>query len=333
MSVYIIAEAGVNHNGSVEQALRLCDAAQQAGVDAVKFQTFKTENILVKDSPMAEYQKTNTGSDESQFDMVKKLELSFEDFKTINQYCKKIGIEFLSTPDDEESLDFLIDDIGLDIIKVGSGEVNNIPYLRSIGSKNRKVILSTGMSTIGEVETAYNELLKSGALEVILLHCTTNYPCPPEEVNLLAMNTLRDTFKCSVGYSDHTLGIQIPIAAVALGAEIIEKHFTLDKDMPGPDHKASLNPLELKEMTDSIRQVETALGDGIKKPNPSEVEVRKVIQRSIVASKEINAGETLSEENLTTKRASSKGIPSGNWDEIVGSKAHKSYQPDELIER
>ncbi len=257
--VYIIAEAGVNHNGRLDLALQLCEAAKEAGVDAVKFQTFKTENILIESAEKAEYQKENTGdSEESQFDMVKNLELSYEDFNEVQKYCKEIGIEYLSTPDDEESLEFLLSQ-GMKLIKVGSGEISNIPYLRTIGSKKKSVILSTGMSTLKEVERAYNELLDAGALEVALLHCTTNYPCPMDEVNLSAMNTLRDAFKCEVGYSDHTLGVEVTVSSVALGATIVEKHFTLDTTMDGPDHIASLNPQELKTMVTMIRNIEQAM--------------------------------------------------------------------------
>ena len=268
MSVYIIAEAGVNHNGRLDLALKLCDAAKEAGVDAVKFQTWKTEKIVTKSAAKAAYQEENTGCDQSQFEMLKELELSYSDFEKINDYCKKIGVQFLSTPDEEESLDFLCS-MNLPFVKIGSGEVTNIPYLRVIGSKHQKVVISTGMSTLADVEKAYNTLMKSGAKEVAMLHCTTNYPCPYEEVNLQAMQTMKAAFKCQVGYSDHTMGIEVPIAAVAMGAEIIEKHFTLDRTMDGPDHQASLEPQELKQMVKSIRNIEQSMGDGIKRPNAS----------------------------------------------------------------
>lgn len=329
MSVYIIAEAGVNHNGKLDLALKLCDAAKAAGVDAVKFQTWKTENIVTTQAQQAAYQVENTGIEESQYDMLKKLELSYDHFRYIQEYCKKIGIEFLSTPDEEESLEFLVS-LGLPFIKVGSGEVTNIPYLRMIGSQGKPVILSTGMSNVAQVATAYDTLLKAGANGVSLLHCTTNYPCPMDEVNLRAMITLRDAFKCHVGYSDHTMGTEVPVAAVALGAEIIEKHFTLDRTMEGPDHKASLEPAELKLMVQQIRNIENALGDGIKRPNKSEAENAKVVQKSILAKRLIKKGEVLSEENLTVKRTGI-GIPANLWDSVVGCYAIKDYIIDEPI--
>lgn len=329
MSVYIIAEAGVNHNGKLDLALKLCDAAKEAGVDAVKFQTWKTENIVTAQARQAAYQTENTGVEESQFDMLKKLELSYDHFRYIQDYCKKIGIDFLSTPDEEESLEFLVN-LGLPLIKVGSGEVTNIPYLRKIGSQKKPVILSTGMSNLAQVATAYDSLLKAGAPSVALLHCTTNYPCPVDEVNLKAMCTLRDAFKCQVGYSDHTMGLEVPVAAVALGAEIIEKHFTLDRSMEGPDHKASLEPAELKLMVQQIRNIEAALGDGIKRPNKSESENAKVVQKSILAKRPIKKGEVLTEDNLVAKRAGS-GISSVYWDVIVGTKALQDYDIDEPI--
>ena len=329
MSIYIIAEAGVNHNGKLDLALKLCDAAKVAGVDAVKFQTWKTENIVTASARQAAYQTANTGKEESQYDMLKNLELSYDHFRCIQDYCKKIGIDFLSTPDEEESLQFLVS-LGLPFIKVGSGEVTNIPYLRKIGACKKPVILSTGMSTLAQVATAYDTLLKAGATEVSLLHCTTNYPCPMDEVNLQAMVTLRNAFKCKVGYSDHTMGTEIPVAAAALGAEIIEKHFTLDRTMDGPDHKASLEPAELRLMVQQIRNIEAALGDGIKKPNKSEAENAKVVQKSILAKHPIKKGETLTEENLTVKRAGA-GIPASLWDAVVGCRAIKDYDIDEPI--
>lgn len=329
MSVYIIAEAGVNHNGKLDLALKLCDAAKEAGVDAVKFQTWKTENIVTAQARQAAYQTENTGKEESQFDMLKNLELSYDHFRCIQDYCKKIGIDFLSTPDEEESLLFLVS-LGLPFIKVGSGEVTNIPYLRKIGACKKPVILSTGMSNLAQVATAYDTLLKAGAAEVSLLHCTTNYPCPMDEVNLKAMVTLRDAFKCHVGYSDHTMGTEVPVAAVALGAEIIEKHFTLDRTMEGPDHKASLEPAELKLMVQQIRNIEAALGDGIKRPNKSEAENAKVVQKSILAKRPIKKGEILTDENLTVKRAGT-GIPASLWDAVTGCYAIKDYVIDEPI--
>lgn len=329
-AVFIIAEAGVNHNGRLDLALRLCDAAKEAGVDAVKFQTWITEDLLTENTDLAEYQKAGLESESSQYEMLKKLELSHDIFRKIKAYCEKIGIPFLSTPDEPRSLDFLLS-IGMGVIKVGSGEVTNIPYLRYIGSKNRDVILSTGMSSLGEVERAYNELLSAGSKSVALLHCTTNYPCPMDEVNLNAMITMKNAFNTKVGYSDHTMGIEIPIAAVAKGAEIIEKHFTLDRNMEGPDHKASLDPVELCKMVSCIRNIEQALGDGIKKPNKSEILNKKIVQKSIVAKRNISKGELFSAENMTTKRANG-GIPALFWDAVIGRYSDKNYNHDDLID-
>lgn len=328
--VFIIAEAGVNHNGQFDLALRLCDEAKKAGVDAVKFQTWKTENIVTPSAALAKYQEENISTkSDSQFKMLKRLELSYADFVKIKAYCEKIGITFLSTPDDEESLDFLCS-LNIDFIKVGSGEVTNIPYLRKIGLKKQHIVLSTGMSTLGDVERAYNTLLSAGATSVDLLHCTTNYPCPMKEVNLRAMLTLKKAFKCKVGYSDHTMGIEVPIAAVAMGATIIEKHFTLDKTMEGPDHKASLNPQELSEMVIAIRNIENALGDGIKKPNKSEEEISKVVLKSIVAKIDIVRGDVFSADNLTIKRASS-GISAAYWNFVIGKTSFKDFKIDDCI--
>lgn len=332
MSAYIIAEAGVNHNGQLELALRLCDAAKDAGVDCVKFQTWKTENICTSSAAMAEYQKENTQTEaDSQFEMLKRLELSYDHFEYIKQYCDEIGIDFLSTPDEEESLEFLMNRIQLPVVKIGSGEVTNIPYLRKIASYGRPVILSTGMSSLAQVAAAYDILIEAGAPSVSLLHCTTNYPCPFEEVNLRAMQTLKAAFKCKVGYSDHTMGIEVPIAAVAMGAEIIEKHFTLDRNMEGPDHKASLEPHELKAMVDAIRNIEVALGDGVKRPNRSELKCAEVVQKSILAKCPIKQGEILTEENLTVKRAG-RGVSSIHWDIVLGTCAIKDYSIDEPIQ-
>ena len=331
MHTYIIAEAGVNHNGQLDLALKLCDAAKEAGVDCVKFQTWQTEKIVTRKAEKATYQSENTNNaEESQFDMLKKLELSYEDFRLVQEHCNKIGIDFLSTPDEEYSLAFLMNELHLPLIKIGSGEVTNIPYLRQMASYHKPIILSTGMATLAQVAMAYDTLIAAGAPMVSLLHCTTNYPCPKNEVNLRAMQTMKEAFKCTVGYSDHTMGTEIPIAAVAMGAEIIEKHFTLDRNMDGPDHKASLEPHELKYMVDCIRNIEVALGDGIKRPNPSEVEISKVVLKSIVAKVPINKGETLTANNMTIKRAGS-GIPAAHWDMIVGTKALRDFDIDEPI--
>ena len=327
---FIIAEAGVNHNGKLDLALKLCDSAKKSCVDAIKFQTWKTENIVTMTTNLASYQESNISNGKiSQFEMLKKLELSYNDFVTIKDYCEKIGIIFLSTPDDSESLVFLIK-LGINFIKVGSGEVNNIPFLREIGSTKMPVVLSTGMSNLGEVERAYNILIEAGTPKISLLHCTTNYPCPMDEVNLTAMVTLRDAFKCEVGYSDHTEGIEISIAAVALGAEIIEKHFTLDKSMEGPDHKASLDPMELAEMVNAIRNIEKAMGNGVKKANKSEKEIEKVIKKKIVASKNISKGEIFSNLNITVKR-SDNGLSAEFWDLVQGRESNLNYEIDQPI--
>lgn len=329
--VYIIAEAGVNHNGDKNLAFKLCDVAKAAGVDAVKFQTWKTEKIVTKIAALAEYQEKNiSDKGASQYEMLRQLELSYDEFVDVRDYCNQIGIQFLSTPDTEEDMDFLLG-LGVPVMKIGSGEVTNIPFLRAIGKRRQKVILSTGMSTLADVEKAYNTLMESGAKEVALLHCTTNYPCPYNEVNLQAMQTLKVAFKCQVGYSDHTMGIEVPIAAVAMGAEIIEKHFTLDKNMEGPDHKASLDPQELKQMVTSIRNIENAMGNGIKCPNASEQKNAEVVLKRIIAKEPIKRGDILGEDNLALLR-SSEGIPAKYWDLIAGKPAKRDYKEDEPIE-
>jgi len=277
--VFVIAEAGVNHNGDINLAKKLIDKAVEAGVNAIKFQTFKAENLVSKNAKKAKYQVENTGSNESQYEMLKKLELSFKDFEELKKYCDEKGIMFLSTPFDEESIEFL-DKLGLEIFKIPSGEITNLPYLRKIGSLKKRVILSTGMADLGEIEDALDVLIKSGTRkeEITILHANTEYPTPFEDVNLKAMQTIACAFKIDVGYSDHTLGIEVPIAAVAMGAKVIEKHFTLDKTLPGPDHKASLEPDELKAMVKAIRNIEVALGYGIKRPSKSEAK-NKVVAR------------------------------------------------------
>lgn len=327
--VYIIAEAGVNHNGRLDLALKLCDAAKAAGVDAVKFQTWKTELIITRNTEMAEYQKQNLGVEESQFDMLKKLELSFEDFRTVKEYCDKLGLQFLSTADEPEAQDFLCS-LGIPSIKLGSGDINNIPFLRYCARKGLPIIISTGMSDLSDVKKAYETLTEAGAKDITVLHCTTNYPCPMDEVNLNAMLTMKDCLKCKVGYSDHTMGIEVPVAAVAMGAEVIEKHFTLDRTMDGPDHKASLEPDELKRMVEAIRNIEIALGDGVKKPNRSEMETSKVVLKSILARCPVKKGEMLTEDKLIIKRAEG-GISVSRWDEVVGTAALTDYDIDDPI--
>lgn len=329
--VYIIAEGGVNHNGSIDLAFRLCNEAKKAGADAIKFQTWKTEKIVTRQAGLATYQEANINDkQESQYEMLKKLELSYKQFRKIREYCQYIGIEFISTPDEEESLEFLCE-LGMPFLKIGSGEVTNLPYLRKIGSKHEDVILSTGMAYLSDVDVAYRTLIDFGAKSVSLLHCTTNYPCPKNEVNLRAMLTLKESFKCRVGYSDHTMGGEVSIAAVAMGAEIIEKHFTLDKTMDGPDHKASLEPQELKNMISGIRNIELALGDGIKRPNPSEKNISTVVLKHIVADCPIKRGEIISEDKLALKR-SPNGITANMWDLVIGRISNRDYNIDDPIE-
>ncbi len=330
MGVYIIAEAGVNHNGDICLARKLCLAAKNAGADAVKFQTWITEKIITRNVKQAAYQAENTGNNQSQFDMLKALELTYDEFREIKNYCDQIGIEFISTADEQDSLDFLVD-LGIPFIKIGSGDIGNIPYLRYIGSKKKPVILSTGMSTLSDVEVSVKALKDGGAERISLLHCTTNYPCPYDSVNLMAMDTLKSAFGVQVGYSDHTIGIEIPIAAAARGAEIIEKHFTLDKNMDGPDHPASTEPEEFKKMVESIRNVERGLGTGIKEPASSEKEISKVVLKKIVAKRDISAGETITADTICVKR-SANGLPASAWDIIVGTKARKHFNADEGIE-
>lgn len=329
--VYVIAEAGVNHNGDFETARKLIDAAKTAQADAVKFQTFKTEKILTRTASMADYQKENLGSEDTQFQMIKALELSHAHFSELQTYAESIGIDFLSTPDDEESLDFLADTLDLSWLKIGSGEVTNLPFLRKIAAKQKRMILSTGMSTIGEVERAVRTIHQVNQQELLLLHCTTNYPCPPEEVNLRAMLTLQRAFDTRVGYSDHTIGSEVPVAAVALGAEVIEKHITLDKSMEGPDHRASLDPGEFGEMVRQIRAIEVALGNGVKWPNPSEEKIKPSVRRRIVASLNLAAGTVLSWEHLSFKRAN-QGLYADQADALIGRRLCKSVFEDEPLE-
>lgn len=329
--VFIIAEAGVNHNGSVELAKRLIDVARNSGADAVKFQTFKAENLVSKNAQKAAYQKQTTDAGESQFDMIKKLELDLNTHKELMDYCQKIDIMFLSTPFDHESIE-LLHDLGLDIFKIPSGDITNLPYLREIGKRNKKVILSTGMADIGEIENALDTLISAGTMKenITVLHANTMYPTPMEDVNLKAMNTIGNTFDIAYGYSDHTLGIEVDIAAVAMGATVIEKHFTLDKTMEGPDHKASLEPNELKAMVQAIRNIESALGSSLKKPSKSEKPNMEIARKSIIAKQVIQKGEIFTEENLTVKRPGS-GISPMRWDETIGMQAHRDYDKDELI--
>lgn len=330
MSVFIIAEAGVNHNGDIKLAKKLIDVAVNAKVDAVKFQTWKTELLVTKDAKQAEYQTENTKIKESQYDMLKKLELSYDDFKELKNYCDSQNIMFLSTPDEIESANFLVD--LQDIFKIGSGELTNYPYLKHIGSLKKKIILSTGMANMDEIGDALDVLVKSGTpkKDITVLHANTQYPTPMQDVNLNAMLSIKKHFKVDVGYSDHTLGIEVDIAAVAMGATVIEKHYTLDKDMDGPDHKASLDPLELKVMVSAIRNIELALGSAIKEPSQSEKPNIEIVRKSIVASCTIKKGELFTENNLTIKRPGI-GISPMHWNEIVGTFAIKDYAEEELI--
>lgn len=331
MSVFIIAEAGVNHNGSIDLAKKLIDVASDAGADAVKFQTFKAENLVSKNAQKAEYQKTTTDKKESQFDMIKKLELDKEAHKDLISYCHSKNIIFLSSPFDIDSIKTL-NDLGLEIFKIPSGEITNLPYLRQIGKLNKKVILSTGMSDINDIKNALNIITREGTNKenIIVLHANTMYPTPMKDVNLKAMMTIGNTFDVAFGYSDHTLGIEVDIAAVSMGAKCIEKHFTLDKSMEGPDHKASLEPDELKSMVLAIRNIEEALGSHIKKPSKSEMSNIQAARKSIVAKTKIKPGDVFSEKNLTVKRPGN-GISPMRWDEIVGTKATKNYLEDDLI--
>ena len=332
MSVFIIAEAGVNHNGSIELAKKLIDVAVDAGVDAVKFQTFKTENLVSKNAKKAEYQKENMqNSDDNQFNMLKKLELDIDAHYELIEYCNSKNIMFLSTPFDLDSIN-LLNRLELDIFKIPSGEITNLPYLRKIGALKKQVILSTGMADIGEIEDALDVLIEAGTIKekITVLHANTMYPTPMEDVNLRAMVTIGNTFDIAYGYSDHTLGIEVDIASVAMGATVIEKHFTLDKSMNGPDHKASLEPNELKEMVKAIRNIEIALGSKIKKPSKSEQPNIEIGRKSIVAKTKINKGEMFTKDNITIKRPGN-GINPMRWDEILGTYAQKNYNNEEKI--
>ncbi len=326
--VFIIAEAGVNHNGDMKLAKKLVDAAKEAGVDVVKFQTFKSENIVTADAKQATYQSKNTGKTESQYDMLKRLELSYADFTDLKKYCDKKGIIFSSTPHSSKEDVDLVAKL-CPFIKVGSGDLTNIPILEYIASKKLPIILSTGMATMREIQDAV-KIISPRNKKLILLHCTTNYPTPFDEVNLEAMATMAKKFKLPIGYSDHTEGIEISLAAVAMGACVIEKHFTLDKNLPGPDHKASLEPRELKKMVEGIRAIEAAFGDGIKKLTLSELAIAKIARKSIVAASDIIKGTVIKESVLAIKRPGT-GIAPKHIDTIIGRKAKQDIKKDELI--
>ena len=328
--VLIIAEAGVNHNGSMDIAKKLIDKAAEAKVDIIKFQTFTADSLVNKDVKKAEYQQKTGKGQESQYDMLKKLELDVSMHKELISYCNEKKIKFLSTPFDLESID-LLDDLGMDIYKIPSGEITNYPYLKKIAKLKKTIIMSTGMCTLEEVHNALKVLRENGASDVKLLHCNTEYPTPMKDVNLNAMITMKNKFNLEVGYSDHTEGIEIPIAAVAMGATIIEKHFTLDRNMEGPDHKASLEPNELKKMVHSIRNIELALGNGEKKPSESEMKNINIVRKFIVAKKNIKQGERFNESNITCKRTG-KGISAMKWNDVINKIANKDYFKNDIIE-
>lgn len=328
----IIAEAGVNHNGDLELAKRLIDLAAEAGADLVKFQTFNADRQVTRTAKKAAYQTQTTDSEESQYEMLRRLELTVEMHKTLIAHCAACGIGFLSTGFDIESIDLLVS-LGQTQFKIPSGEITNLPYLRHIGRFGKTVILSTGMSTPGEIEAAIEVLEQAGTprTNITILHCTTEYPTPMAEVNLRAMKSIHTAFGVKVGYSDHTSGIEVAIAAAALGASVIEKHFTLDRNLPGPDHKASLEPKELKAMVAAIRNIEVALGDGIKRLTPSEAKNKPIARKSLVASHAIKSGEVFREQNITAKRPGT-GISPMRWDEVIGRTAPRDFLADELIE-
>jgi N,N'-diacetyllegionaminate synthase len=327
---YIIAEAGVNHNGNRGTAMDLVAAAVEAGADAVKFQSFTAQQLLRKDAPLANYQK-GKGMAASQFEMIRRLELDEEDHRLLLRHCADRHIDFISSPFSLQQVDML-GQLGVNVVKIPSGEIDNLPYLRRIGRLNRKVFLSTGMAEMGEIDAALHILTTSGTdrERITVLHCHTEYPTRMEDVNLQAMITIRREFNVAVGFSDHTMGTAVPVAAVALGAEVLEKHFTLDRNMTGPDHKASLEPAGFREMTTAIRDIEKALGDGIKQPTTTEMRNRPVVRKSIVAAVDIKAGESFTEENLTTKRPATGRSPM-EWDRLIGQPAGRDYQRDEDI--
>jgi len=330
--VIIIAEAGVNHNGDIQQAKRLIDVAAAASVDYVKFQTFKADHVVTKSAGRAEYQEKNTKNKDSQYEMLKKLELSQEDHAELISYCEEKGVRFLSTAFDLDSMSFL-KSIGLNLAKIPSGEITNLPYLKKIAQTFPQIIMSTGMANMEEIKAAYKVLMDHGAKHdnMTILHCNTEYPTPMEDVNLKAMLHIQKEMKTDVGYSDHTMGIEVPIAAVSLGAKVIEKHFTLDRDSPGPDHRASLEPEELKAMVKAIRNIEKAVGgSGVKEPSPSETNNKEVARKSIIAANIIKKGEKFTSQNLAIKRPGN-GISPMKWDEIIGKKAAQDFEVDELI--
>ena len=330
--VLVIAEAGVNHNGDINLAKKLIDSATDAGADVVKFQTFVAEKVVITTAAKADYQVLNTGSDDSQFDMLKKLELSPAMHEELTKHCEKREIKFLSTAFDQKSLEYL-DFLGLTLFKIPSGEITNLPFLRYVGSLGKPVVLSSGMASLEEVGDAIAVLENAGTIrkKITVLHCNTEYPTPMQDVNLRAMTTIQDAFGVAVGYSDHTRGIEVPIAAVARGASVVEKHITLDRSLPGPDQMASTEPQEFKEMVQAIRNIEQALGNGIKQASLSEAKNVSIVRRSLVATKRIHAGESFTSENISAKRPGT-GISPMHWDDVIGRVAIRDFSPDELIE-
>ena len=329
MPCFIIAETGVNHNGDVNLAKKLIDAATEAGADAVKFQTFKAEDVVTRNAEKADYQRKTTGAEESQFEMIKKFELAEKDFGDLSAYARKKGIVFLSSPFDKRSVD-LLDELGVPAFKIASGEITDLPLIKYIAQKSKPIILSTGMSTMPEIKEALQVINNEGTRDIVLLHCITSYPAEVEDSNLRAMQTLRRAFKLAVGLSDHTIGITVPIAAVALGAAVLEKHFTLDKDLPGPDHKASLTPEELSQMVMVVRQVEKAMGNGIKSPTQEEEEIKRVVRRSIVARVSIPKGTIITEEMLDIKRPGT-GVEPKYMNKVIGAIARRRIEQDEPL--
>lgn len=328
--VYIIAEAGVNHNGDVELAKQMVLKAKEVGADAIKFQTFITENLVTKYAEKAQYQKTALDLTQTQYQMLKKMELTYENFREIKMLCESVHIDFLSTPFDQVSIDWL-ERLGIACYKISSGDITNYPYLVNIAKTHKPVILSTGMSTLKEVEEAVQTLERYGSPNIILLHCNSQYPTSVEDANLKSIKTLKEKFQKQVGYSDHTLGIEVPVAAVAMGAQVIEKHFTLDKTMEGPDHKVSLEPEEFLKMVRAIRNVEVAIGDGVKQPTASEMMNIVASRKSIVASRKIKKDEIFNENNITTKRPGN-GMSPMKWSKIIGKSASRDFEEDEMIE-
>lgn len=328
--VFIIAEAGVNHNGDLKLARQLIDIAAESGADAVKFQTFRAEKLVSKKAKKAAYQVANTGNDDSQYEMLKKLELPFEAHQGLKEHAEQQGIAFMSTPFDEEAIDFL-DELGMPVFKSPSGELTNLPYLRHMASKGKPMIISTGMATLAEVETAVQTVREAGLEELVVLHCTTNYPCPVEDANLLAMDTLGKATQSLIGYSDHTEGILVPGMAVAMGAVVIEKHYTIDRNLPGPDHKASLEPGELKEMIDQIRLIEKIRGTGAKVPTASEQRIAEVARKSIILAQDVAADTVLTTEMLVIKRPGT-GISPAQLQQVLGKKTTRALKQDKPLQ-